>query len=243
MEGVMPTLAIGATAALGLITLTAIMAWKRRQAQQWLQRGGALPPAATAVQKAAGQPLDVSTWQPEYGRPGFPSEAINPARPGTAAFILPQGRFVRGLDMNRRTSAGVITPHWGIDLAAPVGMPVFAAKGGTVIRAEPISGYGNSIVIRHADGQQSTLYGHLNRMVAREGMQVHGGQLIGEVGRTSAGPDGVVPSWGQTMGAHLHMEVHPTPNPVFTRTARRVDPVRWLQNEGIEQYQTRWSPA
>jgi len=231
----MPTFALGATAALGLLTLGAIMAWKRRQAQQFFSQGGVLP--------EAGKTEAGSTFQPTYDDPGYTAEAVNPALPGRAAFILPQGRFVRGLDMNRRTSAGVITPHWGVDLAAPIGMPVYAAKSGTVIRAEPISGYGNAIVVRHDDGDESTLYGHLNTMVARQGMQVHGGQVIGEVGRTTAGPDGVVPSWGQTMGAHLHMEVHPVATPVLSRTARRLDPVRWLQDEGIEQYQDRWSPS
>jgi murein DD-endopeptidase MepM/ murein hydrolase activator NlpD len=236
MEESMPTLALGATAALGLLTVAAIMAWKRRQAQQWFAAGGQLPEAG----KGEAQP---GTWQPTYDDPGYSAEAMNPARPDRAQYILPEGRFVRGLDMNRRTSAGVVTPHWGIDLAAPVGMPVYAAKGGTVIRAEPISGYGNAVVIRHDDGQQSTLYGHLNSMAVRPDMQVHGGQVIGEVGRTTAGPDGVVPSWGRSMAAHLHMEVHPTPNPSLTRTSRRLDPVRWLQQEGIDQYESRWQRA
>jgi len=232
----MPTIALGATAALGLLTLGAIMAWKRRQAQQFFSGGGVLPEAGKTGQDTPG-------WQPTYDDPGYSTEAINPALPGRAAHILPQGRFVRGLDMNRRTSAGVVTPHWGIDIAAPIGMPVYAAKSGTVLRAEPISGYGNAVIIRHDDGDQSTLYGHLNTMSAQPGMAVHGGQVIGEVGRTSAGPDGVVPSWGQTMGAHLHMEVHPNTNPVLTRTSRRLDPVAWLRDEGIEQYGERWSPS
>jgi murein DD-endopeptidase MepM/ murein hydrolase activator NlpD len=42
------------------------------------------------------------------------------------------------------------------------------------------------------------------------------------------------------MGAHLHFEIHPVPRPILTRTFRRLDPIRWLAQQGIAQYRERW---
>lgn len=163
-----------------------------------------------------------------------------PAPSVSASHIVDQGRVVRGLQPNRQTSDGRIVPHWGIDVSAPIGTPVRAAKSGRVIRAEPINGYGNAIVVKHDADGKSTLYGHLHRMNVRVGANVQGGQVIGEVGRTSAGPSGVVPSWGHTMGAHLHMEVHPGPTPNLGTQARRLDPIRWLQQNNIQPFGRQW---
>jgi len=222
-------LGVGVIAVLGLATGAAVMAWKRAQARAFFAAGGTLPePSKTGP---------TGGWRPTYGQ----SVAVatpHPTLPGKSAYIVAAARLVRGLDPTR-TVSGQPAPHWGIDLAAPIGAPVHAAKSGRVIRVEPISGYGNSVVIQHADDGRSTLYAHLNRTMVREGQSVTGGDIIGEVGRTTAGPDGVVPSWGQRMASHLHMEVHPTPVPVLTRMARRLDPVRWLQNEGIAQFERR----
>lgn len=229
----MPTLAIGSLATLGLVTLAAVMAWKRAQARQFFASGGVLPEAGKDQSAGAG-------WQPTYTAGSTP--VVVPQRvTGKAPYVLAQGRFVRGLEPNRRTQDGRIVPHWGIDISAPIGQPVFAVKDGTVTRAEPITGYGNAVVVRHDADGKSTLYAHLNRIATRVGAHVNGGAAIGEVGRTSAGADGVVPSWGATMGAHLHMEVHPGPTPVLTEQSRRLDPVAWLRSEGIEQYGQRWA--
>lgn len=230
----MPTLAAGTLMGLGLISAAAILAWKRRQAQQFFAGGGQLPGAAPSKDWRG----EVTSWQPAYpAAVAFPREVINPTRPGRAAYLVHQGRLVRGIDERRNP------PHWGIDVSAPVGTPIYAAKDGVVIRNEPITGYGNTIVIQHDDGQ-STLYAHLNRSMVRTDMRVHGGQLIGEVGRTAHGPNGAVPrtstgeiaTWPQQMGAHLHMEVHGSSPPTLTRNQRRLDPIVWLRNQGIEHY-------
>jgi len=219
----------GVLAVLGLTSLAGVMAWKRAQARGYFARGGTLP--------EPGKHAPGSQWSPTYTPRGMLVATPNPSRPGSSLFILARARLVRGLDPTRMVG-GQPAPHWGIDLAAPIGAPIHAAKDGTVTRAGPISGYGNTVVIRQEDGK-STLYGHMNRIGVRVGQRVRGGDIIGEVGRTTAGPDGVEPSWGRGMAAHLHMEVHPTPDPVLTRMARRLDPIRWLQNEGIAQYEAR----
>ncbi|XGV96046.1 MAG: peptidoglycan DD-metalloendopeptidase family protein [Leptolyngbya sp. BL-A-14] len=87
--------------------------------------------------------------------------------------------------------------HKGIDIAAPVGTPVFAAAAGVVITAGWNSGgYGNMVEIQHPDGSV-TLYAHNSRLIVREGQQVAQGQQIAEMGST-----------GYSTGPHSHFEVH-----------------------------------
>lgn len=96
--------------------------------------------------------------------------------------------------------------HKGIDLAAPSGTKVFAANGGTVIKAGYNSGgYGNYIVIDHGGGQ-ATLYGHLSRILISDNQKVGRGDLIGLVGST-----------GLSTGPHLHFEVLLNGTPVNPR--------------------------
>lgn len=92
--------------------------------------------------------------------------------------------------------------HSGIDLAAPVGTPVHASADAQVTRAEFASGYGNLVVLDHGGGIE-TRYGHLSRIVARPGQQVHRGDLIGLVGST-----------GRSTGSHLHYEVRLSSQPI-----------------------------
>ncbi|MBW4472370.1 MAG: peptidoglycan DD-metalloendopeptidase family protein [Stenomitos rutilans HA7619-LM2] len=87
--------------------------------------------------------------------------------------------------------------HKGIDIAAPVGTPVFAAAAGVIITAGWNSGgYGNLVEIQHPDGSV-TLYAHNSRLIVREGQQVTQGQQIAEMGST-----------GYSTGPHSHFEVH-----------------------------------
>jgi len=86
--------------------------------------------------------------------------------------------------------------HEGIDIAAPEGTAVVAARSGTVIYAgSGVKGYGEMIIIRHAEGLV-TVYAHNRRNLVQEGVEVRRGQVIAEVGHT-----------GRTTGNHLHFEV------------------------------------
>ena len=86
-------------------------------------------------------------------------------------------------------------PHKGLDLAAPQGTPVAAAKSGTVTFAGDGGEFGNLVVIEHQGGG-STRYGHLDSLLVKEGQQVSQGQEVATVGNT-----------GLSTGAHLHFEV------------------------------------
>ncbi|MDD5165484.1 MAG: M23 family metallopeptidase [Candidatus Pacebacteria bacterium] len=95
--------------------------------------------------------------------------------------------------------------HNGVDLAAPVGTPIVASAGGTVIISRINGGwnggYGNFVVIAHKNGTQ-TLYSHMqSRTVVTAGQQVNQGDLIGYIGMT-----------GHTTGPHLHFEIRGAQN-------------------------------
>lgn len=87
--------------------------------------------------------------------------------------------------------------HRGIDIAGPVGTPIYAAAPGVVVRSEWNSGgYGNLVDIRHPDGSM-TRYAHNDRNLVESGQQVRQGQQIAEMGNT-----------GFSTGPHLHFEIH-----------------------------------
>lgn len=85
--------------------------------------------------------------------------------------------------------------HSGVDMAAPVGTPIYATDGGEVTRATYYSGYGNCIDIDHGNGR-TTRYGHCSKILVNVGDKVYQGQLIGLVGST-----------GNSTGPHLHFEI------------------------------------
>ena len=86
--------------------------------------------------------------------------------------------------------------HYGIDIAAPTGTPVYAADGGVVVQAGWNSGgYGNWVVIDHQNGFK-TVYAHNSAVIVYPGQKVHQGQLLSLVGST-----------GDSTGSHLHFEI------------------------------------
>jgi murein DD-endopeptidase MepM/ murein hydrolase activator NlpD len=92
---------------------------------------------------------------------------------------------------------GYVRMHTGVDWAAPMGTPIFAAGNGVIVKAGRESGYGNRIEIQHANGYITT-YSHLSgfaRGVA-EGVHVRQGQVIAYLGMT-----------GLATGPHIHYEV------------------------------------
>ncbi len=91
-----------------------------------------------------------------------------------------------------------------VDLAAPMGTPVYAAASGTVIISRSggwNGGYGTYVVIRHGNGTQ-TLYSHLSGNSVSVGQWMTKGSRLGAVGNT-----------GKSTGPHLHFEVRGGNNP------------------------------
>jgi peptidoglycan hydrolase-like protein with peptidoglycan-binding domain len=99
--------------------------------------------------------------------------------------------------------------HSGIDIPAPYGTPVGAARAGRVAYAGPrAGGWGTEVTIAHGDGVR-TIYAHLSSVAVTVGDRVEQGATIGLVGAT-----------GLATGPHLHFEVR------FRGAA--VDPMRAL---------------
>jgi murein DD-endopeptidase MepM/ murein hydrolase activator NlpD len=109
------------------------------------------------------------------------------------------------------------TFHYGIDLAAPYGSPIYAAGDGVVIEAGPASGFGQWVVVEHANGDVS-IYGHEYKILVHKGERVQAGQLIALVG-----------SEGESTGPHLHFEVH-----MGGLEGTRIDPIPWLAERGVK---------
>jgi murein DD-endopeptidase MepM/ murein hydrolase activator NlpD len=87
--------------------------------------------------------------------------------------------------------------HKGLDIAGPVGSPIYATADGMVGRAQWVRGYGKYIEVEHGNAIQ-TRYGHMSA-----GQRVRQGDLIGFMGST-----------GRSTGSHLHYEVRIGGEPV-----------------------------
>lgn len=85
--------------------------------------------------------------------------------------------------------------HAGIDIAAAPLTPIGSAGPGTVTRAAWFNGYGNCVDIDHGGGY-STRYGHMAKILVKQGQTVAAGTTLGLEGAT-----------GDATGPHLHFEV------------------------------------
>ena len=112
------------------------------------------------------------------------------------------GYFINPVPSAKK-SRGTTATHKGVDLAAPVGTPIYASASGRVkfARNGYNGGFGNLVIISHPNGTE-TLYAHQSSIKTSVGSQVKQGDVIGYVGNT-----------GRSRGAHLHFEVHGAKNP------------------------------
>lgn len=105
---------------------------------------------------------------------------------------VPMGRVTSKFSWNRKHPIlGVVRPHLGVDLAAPVGTPIMAAADGKVVFVGRKGGFGRQIILSHASGYR-THYGHLSRYRKglKKGNRVKQKEIIGYVGSSglSTGP-------------------------------------------------------
>ncbi|QPC95064.1 peptidoglycan DD-metalloendopeptidase family protein [Mesorhizobium sp. INR15] len=110
---------------------------------------------------------------------------------------LPAGKFRSGFGARKHPILGYVRMHTGVDWAAPIGTPIIAAGNGIIEKVGWAGGYGKQIIIRHANGYE-TSYNHQSAFAKgiEPGMHVRQGQTIGFLGQT-----------GLATGPHLHYEL------------------------------------
>jgi len=99
--------------------------------------------------------------------------------------------------------------HKGIDIVAPAGTPIRAAKSGVVSFSGWINGYGRTVIIDHQDGLQ-TLYAHNQVNLVSRGQRVNQGDLVARVGIS-----------GNATGYHCHFEIR--------QGGRHTNPLQFLR--------------
>jgi murein DD-endopeptidase MepM/ murein hydrolase activator NlpD len=150
----------------------------------------ALPRPPTALH--AGRATAIDAYRQQVG-------------PTDGRFILPvEGPRTSGFGMRLHPVDHAERLHSGMDIAAAAGTQIQAAAAGQVILSGTQAGYGNVVVIQHAEGY-ATLYAHNTENLVSVGTTVSQGQPIATVGST-----------GRSTGPHLHFEVR--------KDGKRLDP-------------------
>jgi LysM repeat protein len=149
----------------------------------------------------------------------LPVEVITPSRaredrPAPAELPADRSPFIWPVEGDVASAFGPRgeTHHDGIDIAAAIGTPVHAARGGRVLYSDELRGYGNLLIIDHGEGY-ATVYAHNRTNVVGTGAVVRQGEVVAEVGES-----------GDSSEPNLHFEVRQdnvARNPVFYLPARR----------------------
>ena len=173
------------------------------------QPAAALAPPATKMAAATGGPqqsarLAQATTKVED------TSAEAPIKATEATGALPTFRWpVRGKVI---TSYGAKTngkANDGINLAVPEGTPVKAAEDGVVAYSgNELKGYGNLVLVRHANGYV-TAYAHASELLVKRGDTIKRGQIIAKSGQS-----------GEVGSPQLHFEIRKGSTPV--------DPLQFL---------------
>lgn len=159
------------------------------------------PPQPKPDPQIAAAPVPPSSAAPE---PEPEREAVLPPRSGRT-FSWP----VRGRILSNFGPKADGLHNDGINIAARAGAPVIAAENGVVVYAgNELRGFGNLLLVRHADGW-ITAYAHLDKSLVRKGQKVTRGQAIGTVGTS-----------GGVSQPQLHFEIR--------RGTQAVDPAKFL---------------
>ena len=137
--------------------------------------------------------------------PGAPETMEVPITVGPGARPAPGLRFLQPAagPLNSGYGPRRGRMHYGVDIGAPAGSAVLAARDGTVLYAgSAYRGYGKLVILDHGDGYR-TLYAHNRQLLVRAGRSVRRGDIIARVG-----------SSGNATGPHLHFEIRKNDRPL-----------------------------
>lgn len=140
--------------------------------------------------------------------PKPPTQVTTPSQ-STSTAVRSSGKL-QWPTTRRRITQYYTWRHTGVDIADPVGTPIYAGEDGIVETAGwNRGGYGYYIIIDHGNGLK-TLYGHNSKLLVSAGERVTRGQQISNMGST-----------GRSTGPHLHFEVR--------LNGKRVNPLNYIK--------------
>ncbi len=150
-----------------------------------------------ALELDNGKKLEIFRYKDQYGNVGFFHANGESIRKALLKTPVNGARISSGFGMRRHPILGYSKMHRGMDFAAPIGTPVYAAGDGIVQRSSYFGSYGNYLAIKH-NGTYATAYGHLSRFAPgiHPGARVRQGQVVAYIGTT-----------GRSTGPHLHYEI------------------------------------
>jgi murein DD-endopeptidase MepM/ murein hydrolase activator NlpD len=153
-----------------------------------IQRIDGLPPSKVTPPKQ-----DLERIRRESAMVAQARKRDDPRTDFLGGFIWPaQGRISGVYGSQRILNGEPRRPHFGVDVAGPVGTPVVAPADGLVSLAHPDMFFsGGTLVIDHGHRLSSSFL-HLSRILVKEGQRVRQGEPIAEIGAT-----------GRVTGAHL----------------------------------------
>jgi murein DD-endopeptidase MepM/ murein hydrolase activator NlpD len=165
-------------------------------------------PASSTPTTVAPRPAPYASAQPSGPAQPPTSSQLAVASAGRGRFIWP----VRGDIISQFGLKGLGRRNDGIDLRSPQGSDVHAAAAGDVVYAgDQVPGFGNLVLVKHADGWV-TAYAHLQSISVQMRQTVMQGQILGEVGST-----------GGVAEPELHFEMRYAATP--SEKAKPVDPL------------------
>ncbi len=153
-----------------------------------IQRIDGLPP-----RKVTPKAEDLKRIRKEYALIKAARRRDDPRTDFLRGFIWPAEGRISGVYGSQRILNGEPrTPHFGVDVAAPVGTPVVAPAAGVVTLVHPDMFFsGGTLIIDHGHGLSSSFL-HLSEVLVKEGQRVEQGEPIARIGAT-----------GRVTGAHL----------------------------------------
>jgi murein DD-endopeptidase MepM/ murein hydrolase activator NlpD len=173
------------------------------------QPAAAVAPSATKMAAVAGDPQQKVRLAQATGNIEPPA-AETPVKATEATGALPTFRWpVRGKVITAYGAKANGKANDGINLAVPEGTPVKAAEDGVVAYSgNELKGYGNLVLIRHANGYV-TAYAHASELLVKRGDTIKRGQIIAKSGQS-----------GEVGSPQLHFEIRKGSSPV--------DPLQFL---------------
>lgn len=154
-------------------------------------------PLLYALLEAGERSIELFRYEPDEGPADYLDARGESVRKALMRTPINGARLSSGYGMRKHPILGYNKKHLGLDFAAPIGTPIFAAGDGTISMIGRYGNYGKYIRIRH-NSTYNTGYAHLSGYAKgmKTGKRVRQGQVIGYVGST-----------GMSTGPHLHYEI------------------------------------